>query len=126
MFLGNLFHRIGNSLFPNGTHPVCRNLVFKGGGVRVIAYMGALEALEEAGAVGGIERVAGISSGAVAAALLGFRLPVGETLLLFNSLDMSRVPQNGMNRKTGVGSMLHLKNADSYRRSVEDFFNGSG
>ena len=92
MNLGKFFHRIGKGIFPNGTDHIYRNLVFKGGGVRGIAYMGALEALEEAGVVENIERTAATSSGAVAAALLSFRLPISETLALFNTLDMSKVP----------------------------------
>ena len=121
MNVNMIFSRIKSGLFPDKKGQMYRNLVFKGGGVRGIAYMGALEALEEAGIIDDIERVAGTSSGAVAAALLSFRLPVSETLALFNTLDMSRVPQNGRNGKTGSGSVLPLKNADSYRRLFEDF-----
>ena len=50
--------------------PVFENLVFEGGGVRGIAYAGALKALEERGFLSGIRRVAGASAGAFAALLL--------------------------------------------------------
>ena len=46
-----------------------RNLVFKGGGVRGVAYIGALEELEALGILEGIKRTAGSSAGAVAACL---------------------------------------------------------
>jgi len=76
-----------------------RNLVFKGGGVRGIAYMGALEVLEETGLLDNIERVAGASAGAIAATLVSFRLSAHETKQLFLSLDITRVPQTIDNGK---------------------------
>ena len=71
-----------------------RNLVFKGGGVRGIAYMGALEVLDEFRIVENIQRVAGTSAGAIVAAMVSFRLSVSETRELFNSLDFTKVPQS--------------------------------
>ena len=47
-----------------------RNLVFEGGGVKGIAYAGAIRVLEEKGILGDIRRVAGTSAGAITAALL--------------------------------------------------------
>lgn len=47
-----------------------RNLVFQGGGVKGIAYVGVLGALEEAGALATVTRVAGTSAGAITAALV--------------------------------------------------------
>ena len=52
------------------TLPAYRNLVMEGGGIRGIAYGGALLALEERGILAGIERVGGTSAGAIQAALL--------------------------------------------------------
>lgn len=46
------------------------NLVFKGGGPKGIAYLGALAALEEKGMLADVERVAGTSAGAITASLL--------------------------------------------------------
>jgi len=73
-----------------------RNLVFKGGGVRGIAYMGALEVLEELNVLKNIMRVAGTSSGAIAATLVSFRNNTAETLELFNTLDLQKVPQRAV------------------------------
>ena len=47
-----------------------RNLVFEGGGVKGIAYAGAIQVLEEADILPGITRVAGTSAGAITATLL--------------------------------------------------------
>lgn len=46
------------------------NLVFKGGGVKGIAYAGALLKLDEMGILNDIQRVAGTSAGAITASLL--------------------------------------------------------
>ncbi len=47
-----------------------KNLVFEGGGVKGIAYGGALSRLEELGILSDIKRVAGTSAGAITATLL--------------------------------------------------------
>lgn len=96
-----------------------RNLVFKGGGVRGIAYMGALEKLDDFGVIEGIERVAGTSSGAIAATIVSFRLSVAETLDIFNTLDLSRVPQKNVGGKRE--KILTIANTGSYKRLFENF-----
>ena len=52
-----------------------KNLVFEGGGVKGIAYIGAIEALDQAGALNQIERVAGTSAGAITAMLMSLPWP---------------------------------------------------
>lgn len=47
------------------------NLIFEGGGVKGVAYIGALEVLEEKGILPQIDRVGGTSAGAITALLLG-------------------------------------------------------
>ncbi|MEO6454616.1 MAG: patatin-like phospholipase family protein [Ginsengibacter sp.] len=47
-----------------------KNLVFEGGGIRGLAYPGALQVLEQKGIVKNIERVAGTSAGAITALLV--------------------------------------------------------
>lgn len=48
-----------------------KNLVLEGGGVKGIAYIGALEILEERGKLAFLERVGGTSAGAITALLVG-------------------------------------------------------
>lgn len=70
-----------------------RNLVFKGGGVRGIAYIGALQYLYERGVMRSISRVAGTSAGAITA--LGVSLYPTDFLkfkALADSLDYHKVP----------------------------------
>jgi NTE family protein len=97
-----------------------RNLVFKGGGVRGIAYMGALEALDELGIITGIERVAGTSSGAIASTLVSFRLPVERLKAIFDSLDISQVAQKNTFIPKG-SKILDLANPGSYKRLFEKY-----
>ena len=59
-----------------------RNLVFEGGGVKGIAYGGALKLLQESGYLTDIIRVAGTSAGAINATLLA---------LGFSTEDVSRI-----------------------------------
>lgn len=84
-----------------------RNIVFKGGGVRGIAYIGALEVLEEEGILSGVQRVAGTSAGAIAALLVSLRLPMVEVLDLFSTLDFRKIPQSSTRtRKNKLTSLL--------------------
>ena len=74
-----------------------RNLIFQGGGVKTFVFHGALLALDEAGVLANINRVAGTSAGAMLAALLSFRLPLRETLAFYESVDMAQIPQLSSN-----------------------------
>ncbi|HDD55547.1 MAG TPA: hypothetical protein ENG59_04835 [Chloroflexi bacterium] len=94
MALPNFLRKIKSAIDHEYKRTLYRNLVFKGGGVRGIAYLGALEVLDEYRIMENIERVAGTSAGAIAAALVALRLPIPETRDLFNSLDLSSVPQS--------------------------------
>lgn len=55
-----------------------KNLVFEGGGVKGIAYVGALEVLNDKGILKNIERVAGTSAGAMVAVLVGLNYSAAE------------------------------------------------
>lgn len=64
-----------------------KNLVFEGGGVKGIAYVGALEALDELGILQNITRVGGTSVGAVSALLLGLGYTTDEMTDVLYGLD---------------------------------------
>ena len=96
-----------------------RNLVFKGGGVRGIAYMGALEVLDEYRIVDNIERVAGTSAGAIGATLMSFRRSVPETKALFNSLDFAKIPQGAT--KIRRFNVPRFAEEESYRRFITKY-----
>ena len=66
-----------------------RNIVLEGGGVKGIAYVGALEVLESSGILQNIKRVGGTSAGAINATLLGLRYSNAEILDEMNNLDFN-------------------------------------
>lgn len=65
------------------------NLVFEGGGVKGIAYLGALEVLTEREIIPQIERIGGTSAGAINAILLGLGFTLKETRDILWSLDFN-------------------------------------
>jgi NTE family protein len=68
-----------------------KNLVFKGGGIKAFAYIGALEAFEQYKILSQIERVAGNSAGSTIATLISFRKSPKETGSIFETLDYSNI-----------------------------------
>jgi len=66
-----------------------KNLIFEGGGVKGIAYVGALKVLSEKGVLDQIERVAGTSAGAINAVLLSLRYTPDETREVLSQLDFN-------------------------------------
>jgi NTE family protein len=119
MVLPNFVNQIRSAIDHEFKRNLYRNLVFKGGGVRGIAYMGALEILDEYRIVDNIQRVAGTSAGAIAATLVSFRLSVPETTELFNSLELSKIPQS--KTKVKKWDFLRFKEEENYRRFIKKY-----
>jgi NTE family protein len=67
-----------------------RNLVFEGGGVKGIAYGGALEVLEQSQITPQIERVAGTSAGAITATMVALGYTASEFIEIMMNLDFSK------------------------------------
>lgn len=67
-----------------------QNLVFEGGGVKGIAYVGALEQLEERKILAQIRRVGGTSAGAIAAALVGLGYSIEEIRGILWDMDFKK------------------------------------
>jgi len=64
-----------------------RNLVFEGGGVKGIAYVGAMEVMARRGILRDIERVGGTSAGAINACLFALGFSNAETRALLENLE---------------------------------------
>ena len=94
-----------------------RNLVFEGGGVKGIAYVGALEALREKGILDNIERVGGTSAGAINAILAGLNYSEAETRELLWELDFN----NFMDDSWGISKDAQ-RLMDRYGWYKGDFF----
>lgn len=65
------------------------NLVFEGGGVRGIAYGGALEALAKAELLSKIQRAAGTSAGAITACLVALKYSAVEISNIIANMDLA-------------------------------------
>ncbi len=96
-----------------------RNLVFEGGGVKGIAYVGAMGALERRGLLTNLTRVGGTSAGAINALLMALGYTNREQLDLLRSLDFNAFKDNSF------GVIRDL--ARTYRKfgwNKGDFFSG--
>ena len=63
-----------------------KNLVFEGGGVKGIAYVGAMQVLQERGILPNIQRVGGTSAGAINAALFALGFSTDEVRKILHQL----------------------------------------
>ena len=66
-----------------------RNIVLEGGGVKGIAYVGALEVLETSGILDNVKRVGGTSAGAINGVLVGLRYTNVEIQEIMKKLDFN-------------------------------------
>lgn len=67
-----------------------KNLVFEGGGVKGIAYLGAMEVLDDKQILSSIERVGGTSAGAINAVLTGLGFSLQEMQEIVWNLDFNK------------------------------------
>ena len=67
------------------------NLVFEGGGVKGIAYVGAMEELNKLGILDNIQRIGGASAGAINAILGGLNYTPEETKKILWDLDFKKI-----------------------------------
>jgi NTE family protein len=68
-----------------------KNLVFEGGGVKGIAYGGALEILEQSQITPQIKSVAGTSAGAITATMVSLGYTASEFIEIMMNLDFSKL-----------------------------------
>ena len=73
-----------------------KNLVFEGGGVKGLAYVGALEVLEARDVLTGIVRVGGASAGAITALLLSVGYEVHEVKSILEGMDFEEFKDGGL------------------------------
>lgn len=91
-----------------------KNLVFSGGGVLGIAYLGLLDSLYQHDLINNVERVAGTSAGAITACITSFNLPFLELKAIVDSLDYSNIPQKDASESARLSS--------DFRQEFERFF----
>lgn len=72
-----------------------KNLVFKGGGIKGLGYVGVLQALEEEGVLRNIENVGGASAGAITALVLALGYSNNETEEILKKIDFKDILEDG-------------------------------
>ena len=86
------------------------NLVFQGGGVLGIAYIGAIDYLSEIGIQQKIINVAGVSAGAITACVSSFNLPFVELRKISETLDYQKILEKNDFVEVGIfASPLRLE-----------------
>jgi NTE family protein len=119
MALPNFINQIRSAIDHEFKRSLYRNLVFSGGGVRGIAYLGALEVLEEYRILENIKRVAGSSAGAITATLVSFGLDFEQTRDLFHTLDIKKVPQS--ETKGSRRRFFHIPEEENPSRFIRNY-----
>ncbi|TAG23944.1 MAG: patatin [Cytophagia bacterium] len=108
---------LGWLLIANGTTSAqttkFRNLVFEGGGIKGIAYGGALQAMSERGLLDSVQRVGGTSVGAITAVLLAVGYSPKEIIETVSRLSIKQF-NDGSGFFVG-GSRRLVKNFGWYR-----------
>lgn len=87
--------------------PQFRNIVFEGGGVKGIAYIGALEVLEKQGALKHITRVGGTSAGAITALFYALGYSIAAQKLLIASVDFSKFMDDSIGYIRDIHRLAH-------------------
>lgn len=67
-----------------------RNLIFEGGGVKGIAYVGAMQILHQRGVLSGVKRVGGASAGAINALIFGLGYDIDEQHEVLRSAEFRK------------------------------------
>ena len=84
-----------------------KNLIFEGGGVKGIAYAGAIKVLEEKGIMPSIVRVGGTSAGAINAVLIGLGYTSAQTLNIMNKLDFNKFMDDDLGVLRDIDRLLN-------------------
>jgi NTE family protein len=107
-----------------------KNLVFKGGGVRGLAYIGAAAALEDKGLIAGVRRTCGTSSGAVVAAHLALGGQAWQLAEIMTSrflgglLDGSVWPVRNLQRLIRDFGWFHGKHLSVWMKRHVEYLSG--
>jgi NTE family protein len=106
------------------------NLVFEGGGVKGLAYVGALEAVEAAGIRPGVTGVAGTSAGAITAALVTLGYTAADLRQTLMALNLKSFEDGGLTGPVRVFAKFGFFKGDAFlqwmRGKVADACGGNG
>lgn len=95
-------------------YPSIKNLVFEGGGILGVAYLGALDYLDELELLPKIEKVAGTSAGAIISCVTSFNTSFNDIKKIASTLDYKKIPQK---------ETIPLRDvSDSFKKDFEKMF----
>ncbi|NGX60450.1 MAG: Photosystem I assembly protein Ycf3 [Chlamydiae bacterium] len=83
-----------------------QNLVFKGGGVKGIAYIGALNVLRQENALSEVKRISGTSVGAITATLLAMNFPIEEIKDILSETPLSNFFDHNLPKTTRIQELM--------------------
>lgn len=94
-----------------------KNIVFEGGGIRCVAYGGAIVALEKGGAYAQVKRLAGTSTGALTAMLLSTGFTPDETAHILADFDFAlfRDKSSYLSTIAGLSATFGIYKGDALR-----------
>ncbi|MDP2712540.1 MAG: patatin-like phospholipase family protein [Solirubrobacteraceae bacterium] len=95
-------------------------LVFEGGGVKGVAYVGALEVLDDNGVLGQVDAVAGTSAGAITAALVALGQTPAQLRATMLDLDFSKFEDGGLEGPVRLVEHFGWYRGDAFKRWLED------
>ena len=101
-----------------------KNLVFEGGGVKGIAYVGALEVLDKEGILPNIKRVAGTSAGAMVAVLVGLGYTANELKDILWNLNFTKFLDDSFGKIRDTERLINdygWYKGDFFRDKMADF-----
>jgi NTE family protein len=84
-----------------------RNLIFEGGGVKGLAYAGALEVLDDRGVLDDIVRVGGSSAGGITAGMLAIGMTPREIGQMLDETDFKRFMDDDWGAVRDIERLLH-------------------
>jgi NTE family protein len=102
-----------------------KNLVFAGGGVKGIAYLGSLEILDNKDILKNIKRVAGTSAGSITACIVSMYDNYKDIKAVADKIDYSKVPadeEHYETKKTSKGFITELEHHVMENQSVDNIY----
>lgn len=95
-------------------------LVFEGGGVKGLAYVGALQAVEDAGVRGDVKSVAGTSAGAITAVLIALGFGAADLKAQLMHLDLNVFEDGALTGGLRVLTKYGYFKGDAFLRWMQD------
>ncbi len=84
-----------------------KNIVFEGGGVKGVAYVGAMQVLKDEGILPNIIRVGGTSAGAINATLFALGFTTAQTRKILKTLDFNNFADDSWGKLRDINRLVN-------------------